>query len=78
MIASVYFASAVTSTHNFNASAAHVRLEYNSGSTYTFYKFHKALERAIIINYYSSFKDIDKHLLNNILNGITLKGAVEL
>lgn len=41
-------------------------------------KFHKALERAIIINYYSSFKDIDKHLLNNILNGITLKGAVEL
>ena len=41
-------------------------------------KFEKMLERAIIINYYSSFKDINKHLLNNILNGITLKGAVEI
>lgn len=41
-------------------------------------KFQKILERAIIINYYSSFKDINKHLLNNILNGITLKGAIEL
>ena len=41
-------------------------------------KFEKMLERTIIINYYTSFKDIDKHLLNNILNGITLKGATEL
>lgn len=41
-------------------------------------KFHKMLERAIIINHYASFKSIDRHLLNNILNGITIKGAVEL
>ena len=41
-------------------------------------EFEKKLERTIIINYYKSFKEIDKHLLNNILNGITLKGAVEL
>lgn len=41
-------------------------------------KFQKMLERAITINYYSSFKKIEEHLLNNILNGITLKGAIEL
>lgn len=41
-------------------------------------KFQNAHQRAIIINYYDSFKDIDKHLLNNILNGITLKGAINL
>lgn len=41
-------------------------------------KFEKLLERTIIINYYKNFKDIDKHLLNNILNGILLKGSVEL
>ena len=40
--------------------------------------FEKALERQITVNYYRSLKKIDKHLLNNILNGITLKGAVEL
>ncbi len=40
--------------------------------------FQKTLEREIIINYYKSFRDIDRHLLNNILNGIVLKGAVEL
>jgi len=41
-------------------------------------KFEKILERTIIVNYYKSFKNIDKFLLNNILNGITLKGAVEI
>ncbi len=41
-------------------------------------KFEKALERTIIINYYNSPKDIDKHLLNSILNGIVLKGSVEI
>ena len=41
-------------------------------------KFNKILERKVIINYYDSFKKIDKHLLNNILNGIILKGTVEL
>jgi DNA-binding MarR family transcriptional regulator len=41
-------------------------------------KFDKMLERKIIINYYDSFQDINKNLLNNILNGITLKGAVKI
>lgn len=41
-------------------------------------KFEKALERQINLNYSKSFADIDKHLLNNILNGITIKGSVEL
>lgn len=40
--------------------------------------FEKEFERPIILNYYSSFQNIDKLLLNNILNGIILKGAVEL
>ena len=41
-------------------------------------KFNKTLERVIIINYFKSFKAIDKHLLNNILNGIVIKGSVEI
>ena len=41
-------------------------------------KFEKLLERPIVINYYKSFKSIDNHLLNNIVNGITLKGAVDI
>ncbi len=40
--------------------------------------FEKEFERPIRINYYTSFQEIDKPLLNNILNGITIKGAVEL
>jgi predicted nucleotidyltransferase len=41
-------------------------------------KFEELLERKIIVNYYKSFNSVDKFLLSNILNGITLKGAVEL
>ncbi|MGV8171148.1 MAG: nucleotidyltransferase domain-containing protein [Candidatus Woesearchaeota archaeon] len=41
-------------------------------------KFEKILERDISINNYESFKKIDKHILNNVLNGIVLKGAVEI
>jgi predicted nucleotidyltransferase len=41
-------------------------------------KFDKVLERAIVVNYYKSFNSIDKSLLSNILDGITLKGAVEI
>jgi len=36
------------------------------------------LKRKININFYSSWKDIHKHLKNNILNGIILTGSVEL
>ena len=41
-------------------------------------KFEKILEREININFYESWKIIDKHLKNNILNGIILHGGVEL
>lgn len=41
-------------------------------------QFETKLGRLITINHYKSFKNIEKHLLNNILNGIILKGGVEL
>lgn len=41
-------------------------------------KFEKILERVINISYFESFRKIDKHLLNSILNGIIIKGAVNL
>jgi predicted nucleotidyltransferase len=41
-------------------------------------KFGKMLEREIVVNYYKSFKSISPSLLSNILNGITLKGSVDL
>lgn len=40
--------------------------------------FEKILERKININYYDSFKDIHKHLKENLCNGIVLVGSVEL
>lgn len=44
----------------------------------SFVEYNKILERKIILNYYISFKKINKHLLDNILNGIVLKGTIEL
>ncbi|MEK6913106.1 MAG: nucleotidyltransferase domain-containing protein [Nanoarchaeota archaeon] len=41
-------------------------------------KFEKLLEREININFYESWKIIDQHLKNNILNGVILHGGVEL
>lgn len=41
-------------------------------------KFEKMLERDIRVNYYASFKDINKELKENILNGIVLSGGIEL
>lgn len=41
-------------------------------------RYEKLLGRKIIINFYPSFKDIHKHLRNNILNGILLSGGIEL
>ncbi len=41
-------------------------------------EFDKKLERTININFYSSFKEIHKHLRDNILNGIALSGSVDL
>ncbi len=39
--------------------------------------FQKVLEKTISLNYYLSF-DLDLHLRNNILNGIVLKGSVNI
>ena len=41
-------------------------------------KYEKSLERRININFYDSFKNIHKHLKENLCNGITLAGGVEL
>ena len=41
-------------------------------------QYENTLGRKIVINHFGSFGRIDKPLLNNILNGITLKGAIEL
>ena len=41
-------------------------------------EYEKILNREINVNFYNSWKDIHKHLKNNILNGIVLHGSVEL
>lgn len=41
-------------------------------------EYEKVLNRKININFYNSWKNIQEHLKNNILNGILLKGSVEL
>jgi len=41
-------------------------------------KFHKILERPIVLNFYKDFKDIGKNLKDNLCNGIVLKGAIQL
>jgi predicted nucleotidyltransferase len=41
-------------------------------------EYEKILDREIVINYYSSLKEIKSELRNNILNGIILKGSVEI
>jgi predicted nucleotidyltransferase len=40
--------------------------------------YEKMLNRKINVNYYTSWEDIDKHLKNNILNGIVLCGGINL
>ncbi len=41
-------------------------------------KYEKILNRKINVNFYTSWKDINKNLKNNILNGILFHGGVEL
>lgn len=41
-------------------------------------EYEKILNRKINVNFYSSWKDVNRHLRNNILNGILLHGSVEL
>ena len=40
--------------------------------------FDKILDRKVVIHHYKNFKDIDPYLLNNICNGIILKGSIEI
>ncbi len=40
--------------------------------------YEKILARQININFYDSWKEIDIHLKNNLLNGIVLTGSVDL
>ncbi|HLD73259.1 MAG TPA: nucleotidyltransferase domain-containing protein [Candidatus Nanoarchaeia archaeon] len=39
--------------------------------------YQKMLEKSINLNYYPSLS-LEKHLKNNLLNGIVLKGSIEL
>ncbi len=41
-------------------------------------RYEKILNRKINVNFYPSWREIHKHLKNNILNGIVLHGSVEL
>jgi len=41
-------------------------------------KYEKILERKIFLHFFKNFKDINKNLKENILNGVVLKGGVEL
>ena len=41
-------------------------------------EYEKTLNRKINVNFYNSWKDINKSLKNNILNGILLQGGVDL
>lgn len=47
-------------------------------TTINLVSYEKLLERKIIINYYTCWKEINKHLKDNILNGIVLSGVVDL
>lgn len=40
--------------------------------------FNKKLERDVSLNFYDSFKVIDKNLRNNLLNGIVVAGGISL
>lgn len=41
-------------------------------------KYEKTLNRKINTNFYNSWREINTHLRNNILNGILLHGSIEL
>ena len=41
-------------------------------------RFGKLLERTVRVNFYESWGKIHRNLRNNILNGILLKGSVDL
>lgn len=48
------------------------------GKELEFERFEKMLKKRIIVQFYPNFKDINKHLKENIFNGILIKGGIEL
>src|SRR3989338_8070992 len=55
-----------------------VKIKKSESMKLLLFEFDKKLERNIIINFYSSFAEIHKHLRDSILNGILLSGSVDL
>jgi len=67
-----------TSRTEENISDIDIAIIGTEGKEIDLEKFNKILERRIVINFYNSFKEIHKHLKDNILNGILLSGSVDL
>ena len=61
-----------------NRSDMDIAVIGTKGKDISLTKFDKLLERKISINFYDSFKNIHKHLRDNILNGIVLSGGIEI
>jgi len=61
-----------------NSSDIDISIIGTKGKQMNLIKFEKMLERKIIINFYQSFKEIHKHLKENIFNGFILSGGIEL
>ena len=50
----------------------------HKGKNINLEKYEKLLEKNINLNFYFSFKEIDRYLKSNILNGILLSGGIEI
>ncbi|MGV8162367.1 MAG: MarR family transcriptional regulator [Candidatus Nanoarchaeia archaeon] len=61
-----------------NPSDVDIAIVGTKGKEIDLIRYNKLLERDIIINFYGSWGEIHKNLRNNILNGILLKGCVDL
>lgn len=61
-----------------NASDIDIAVIERKDKMLHFKEYEKILNRKINVNFYNSWKDINQHLKNNILNGILLHGSVEL
>lgn len=68
----------VSPEYSENSSDVDVAIIGTKGKNIDLGKFEKLLERKIIINFYVSFKEIHKHLKENIFNGFLLSGGIEL
>ncbi|MBS3071827.1 nucleotidyltransferase domain-containing protein [Candidatus Pacearchaeota archaeon] len=64
-----------TDTHNSDIDIAIIGSKEKSVSLEQFEKF---LEKKIVLQFYNSLNNIHKNLRSNIINGIVLKGVIEL